>query len=163
MCGFCSVVCAAHATLRQQSAGDNESTESNIARQSIDFTREGEAAPKKMNENNRLTNQLKKWFNGVTFKKSNSILCYFSCSSEEQIFLLRCQYKSGGLQTLLESVFTLLVGTSEKVLIDELTWNLDDYNENLARLSQLKALGMCLPDRIYLSYLSNLSNSIIHC
>jgi predicted SPOUT superfamily RNA methylase MTH1 len=110
-----------------------------VARKLIEI----ESNPEKKKE---LVSELGKMgYVGFELKQTNSILCYFICSFEEQIWQLRSWYKSGRLQTLLESVFTLLVGNGEKVLIDQLTWNSDDYNASILHLRQLKALGMCRP------------------
>jgi hypothetical protein len=167
----CPVACKVHATLHQPSAGDVESVESIITYESrgtlgetdevnrLASKLEGIAInPEKLN---KLKSLLRKSGFKMTFKKSNSILCYFICSSEEQIWQLRRWFKSGRLQTFLDNVFTLLVGSSEKISIDQLTWNLDDYNESLVRLSQLKALGMCFfLERVNLFSLSCLCKCI---
>jgi hypothetical protein len=138
--------------LNQPSSGDIGLLEDNITANSgrtagdtdrlNNLVRELQGIANDPEEMNMLNNLLPPGLK-FTCKKSNSILCYFICSSEEQIWQLRCWNKSGRLQTFLESVFTLLAGSSEKISIDQLTWNLDDYNGSLIRLSQLKALGMC--------------------
>jgi hypothetical protein len=157
VCMFiCSVACKVLATLYQPSAGDIESAAGIITADSTGVTDEEDWLARKLKgitsnleEVNKLKNRLRELGVKTIFRKSNSVLCYFICSYEEQIWQLRCWYKSGRLQTLLESVFTLLVGSSDRISIDQLIWNQDNYNDSLLRLSQLKALGMCTADRIF--------------
>jgi hypothetical protein len=151
------VACPTHATLKQPSSGDVESTEDIITGDTVELMKLARALEKLDPERMNILNSLLRpdlQVAYVTFKKTDSILCYFFCSSVEQIWQLRCWYKSGRLQTLLESVFTLLVGSKDMILIDQLTWNQDNYNESLVRLSQLKALGMHMADRKFLLILS---------
>lgn len=148
------VACKAHATLHQPSVEDDIIAKSRQA--AVDTEKmtwlagmlQGIACnPTEVNE---LNNHLR----GLALVKTNSILCYFICSYEEQIWQLRRWYKSGRLQIVLESIFTLLVGNNDRISIRQLTWNQDNYNESLLRLSQLKALGMCVADQFSLFCLS---------
>jgi hypothetical protein len=160
----CSVAVELHATLRETTAGNTELVEDNIIaadKQTTEVKEKAKSMVLALINDQALREEftnLSEELAGVVeaFKKFKSILCYFICSSEQQIRQLHRLYDSGHLQTFLESIFTLLVKSSDRILIEQLTWNSDNYEESIVRLSELKKLGMCIPDRINLFCLSYL-------
>lgn len=69
----------------------------------------------------------------------NSIWCCFICTSVEQLETLRYHYESEFLKDELERIFNIL--TNKKILIQQLKWDADEYNERRQRLEQLIAFG----------------------
>lgn len=90
----------------------------------------------------------------LALQKGNSIWCFIVCTREEQLQQLYGHYQSGLLKKVLDKIFALLADKSGESLISRLTWNLDDFNEKLQRLKQLKDLGMlfCIKLGVLLSF-----------
>jgi hypothetical protein len=70
---------------------------------------------------------------------TNSILCSFICTSEDELRHLHELYVSGEMKRSLEKIFSLLA--DETVDIDCLDWKEEDYTEELSIISQLNQPG----------------------
>ena len=94
---------------------------------------------------------------------SESIECFFICSSVEQLMQLYRHFESGVMKNVLQNIFTLLMDGDELIVINQLKLDSESYWEGVQQLSKLKLHGkrllalaqMFLNKRIYLSiYLS---------
>ena len=72
---------------------------------------------------------------------SESIECFFICSSVEQLMQLYRHFESGVMKNVLQNIFTLLINGDELIVINQLKWISKDYREGVQQLNQLKLLG----------------------
>jgi len=67
----------------------------------------------------------------VLLERSNSIVLYFSCLTLEVLMNLRAQWSSRQLRAIVESLFTLLYGSTETVRVRKLSWPQTEYERCL--------------------------------
>lgn len=132
---MCAVVAAAHAELDQCS----ELLESDIVSRYKAF-RLADSDPRKR-EFDSVLSRLELSAYTVLLVKGNSIRCYFICSSEEHLMLLRRHFESGFMKTVLQDLFTLLANADKPVVICHLQWDSREYWQTMQQLVCLKALG----------------------
>ena len=77
----------------------------------------------------------------VHLVQSESIECFFICSSVEQLMELRRHFESGVMKNVLQNIFTLLMNGDELIVINQLKSDSKNYWEGVQQLSNLKPLG----------------------
>ena len=137
MC-VCQVAVSVHAELKQPSSFSLEVTEDKIVSEfKIRFAAND---PRKQALIKYLA-ELNSEPGDVYLVHSESIECFFICSSVEHLMQLRRHFESGVMKNVLQNIFTLLINDDELIVINELKWNSKNYWEDVQQLNKLQPLG----------------------
>jgi hypothetical protein len=131
------VAVSVHAELKQPSSFSLEAVEDKIVSVNIRMATDDpryEALKKYLTELNIEPSD-------VHLVHSESIECFFICSSIECLMQLRRLFESGVMKNVLQNIFTLLMNGDELIVINQLKWDSKNYWEGVQRLDILVPLG----------------------
>jgi len=80
----------------------------------------------------------------VVVEHRTSVGVYFICLSPEGLLQLRCLWRRGHLKNTIETVFTLLSGTTRPIIIKSFVWSSDNYQACVTYFGNTAGMNNCV-------------------